>query len=159
MKRRTSWNISTSANVSSSWKLSSRVVDRAQQPLDRRPDHRHQQPGDEQDRQQHPGRQAGLQRQIDEGDAEVGAQRIERAAREVDDLLHAEHQLQPGGHQKQHGGMENAAEQDVADRRHGVRCRLSDLELRRLQPLPEVGPGRLLQVGSSTWSRSWRGRG
>ena len=48
-------------------------------------------------------------------DAEVGAERIERAARQVDDLLHAEHELQPGGDQKKHGGVEDAAEQDVGE--------------------------------------------
>src|SRR5215831_10114511 len=47
--------------------------------------------------------------------------------------------------------MENAADDDVGDRRgcsrHGVRGPSSDLELRRLQPVPETSSGRLLQLG------------
>ena len=61
---------------------------------------------------------AELVRVADEGDAEIGAQRVERAAGQIDDLLHAEHELQPGGDQEQHGGVKHAAGKDVGKRRH-----------------------------------------
>ena len=54
-----------------------------------------------------------LMRNADRGDAEIGAERVERAAGEIDDLLHAEHELQPGGHEKQHRGVEGPAEDDI----------------------------------------------
>ncbi len=53
-----------------------------------------------------------------EGDAEIGAERVERAAGEIDDLLHAEHELQAGGDQKQDGGVKHAADQDIGERHH-----------------------------------------
>ena len=69
--------------------------------------------GDDQSREHQPGRQAKRRQIRDEGDAEIGAERIERAAGEIDDLLHAEHELQAGGDQEQDGGVKHAADQDI----------------------------------------------
>ena len=71
-------------------------------------------------------RHAEFERQADGGDAEIRAQRIERAARQIDDLLHAEHELQPGGHQKQYRGVERPAEDDVHQFSHASDRHLSD---------------------------------
>ena len=72
--------------------------------------------GDQQPGKSSQGGMPAASRIAHEGDAEIGAQRIERAAGEIDDLLHAEHELQPGGDQKQDGGVEHAAEQDIGER-------------------------------------------
>jgi hypothetical protein len=45
---------------------------------------------------------------LDERDAEISAERVERSAREIDDLLHAEHKLKSGGDQEQDGGVKHA---------------------------------------------------
>src|SRR5262249_58491123 len=95
-------------------------------------------------RQDQPRREAETRSKSDEGNAEIGAERVERSAGEIEDFLHAEYELQAGGDQKQHGGVEDAAEQDIGKRRH--RGWASDLELRGLDPVPEIGAGRLLQV-------------
>ena len=91
------------------------IVDRAEHPLDGWSDGGHQQAGGKQHRQQHPRRQPSVHRKRDQRDAEVGAERVERAAGQVDDLLHAEHELQPGRDQKKHSGMENAAEKEIGE--------------------------------------------
>ena len=57
-------------------------------------------------------------RQRDQRDAEIGPQRIERAAGQIDDLLHAEDELQPGRNQKQDGGMKDAAEKEIGEAGH-----------------------------------------
>ena len=76
-------------------------------------------PGDQESGQDEPWRQADSCGISDEGNAEVGAERVERPAGEIEDFLHAEHQLQPGGDQEQDGGVEHAAEQDIC-KRHRV---------------------------------------
>jgi hypothetical protein len=63
-------------------------------------------------------REPEARRGCDHRDAEIGAERVERAAGEVEDLLHAEHELQPGGRQKQDGGVKHAADQNVGECRH-----------------------------------------
>jgi hypothetical protein len=89
-----------------------------------------------------PSREADLRCVDDKRDAEIGAERIERAAGQIDDLLHAEHELQAGGDQKQNGGVKDAADENIRER-----SQLLDLELGVFDPFPEIGAGRLLQVG------------
>ena len=86
-----------------------------QQRLDDRADEAEHEAGGEQHQQEQRGRDAGLERPVDRGDAEIGPERVERAAREVHDLLHAEHELQPGGHEKKNGGVKDAADEDVEE--------------------------------------------
>ena len=89
------------------------LVDGAQQRLDGRPDEAEQYAGGHQHQQEHRRRHAGADRPVHRGDAEVSPQSVERAAREVHDFLHAEHELQSGSHEKKNGGVKNAADEDV----------------------------------------------
>src|SRR5208337_858369 len=90
-------------------------------------------------------RQAELRRISDESDSEIRTERIERSTGKIDDLLDAEHELQSGGHQEQNGGVKDSADQNVGNRGHRSGLR-SDLELRGLDPLPEIGARRFLQI-------------
>src|SRR5207249_10538098 len=58
---------------------------------------------------------AGAHVPADGGDADVGAERVERAAGEVENLLHAEDDLKPGRDEEQDGRVKETAEQDVDD--------------------------------------------
>src|SRR5215468_1447415 len=49
----------------------------------------------------------------DGGDAGVGAQRVEGAAGKIEDLLHAEHDLEARGHEEEDGGVEHTAHQNI----------------------------------------------
>ena len=74
--------------------------------------------GHDQDRKEQHRRHAELQRKADRGDAEIGPQRIERSAGQIDDLLHPEHELQTCCHQKQHRRVECPAEDNIHKLRH-----------------------------------------
>ena len=93
-------------------------VDAAQHPLDRRPDGAQQQSREDEPGKDEPGREAKLGGVGDKGDAEIRAERVERSAGQIDDLLHAEHELQAGRDQKQNGGVKHAADQDVGKPSH-----------------------------------------
>ena len=92
------------------------LVHGAQQKLDEWADRRHGDAGEQQHRQKQPWRHSGIDCPADGADAEVGAECVERATGEVDNLLHPENELQPGGNQKQHRGVEHAAEKDIEER-------------------------------------------
>jgi len=89
------------------------VVDRAQQSLDDGTDEREAEAGADENEGKDRRRCAGRQRPAHRRHTRVRAQRVERAAGEVQDLLDAEDELQTGGDQEQHGGVEDAAEHDV----------------------------------------------
>ena len=90
------------------------VVDEAQHALDHRPEHRRQQQtAADQDRYVCEDRHMQPERPGERRDAEIGADRVERAARQIDDLLDAENDLQPARDQKKDGGVECAADQNV----------------------------------------------
>src|SRR2546422_868684 len=92
------------------------VVDEAQEAaLDDDADRAHGEPRDGQRRDEQRGRPARLQVPADRRDPDVGAERVEGAAREVEDLLHAEDDLESRRHQKQNAGVEHAAEHNVDD--------------------------------------------
>src|SRR5437764_858322 len=67
-------------------------------------------------RRSHPMRDAPA----DRGDAEISPEGVERPAREVHDLLYAEHELQTGGDQEENGGVEDAADQYVEECGHSL---------------------------------------
>jgi hypothetical protein len=97
-------------------------IDSPQQPLNRRSDEPEQDAGDDQARQDPPRRQAGGADIADESDAEISAERKKRAARQIDNLLHAEHELKARGHQKLDGGVKHAAGQYICKCRHQARA-------------------------------------
>ena len=68
-----------------------------------------------------PHRFAELKRKTDDGNAEIGAKRIERAAGKIENFMHAEDELQPGRDQKEDGGVKHAAEQNVSESGHRSR--------------------------------------
>src|SRR5207245_5421983 len=79
------------------------VVDEAQEPaLDDDAERAGGNARDGQRKNEERGRAARLGIPGDRGDADVGAERVKGAAREVEDLLHAEDDLQPRRHQKQY---------------------------------------------------------
>ena len=88
------------------------AVDGAEDPLDQRADHREREAAADQHGDEQRRRNPGAERPPDRGDAEVRAERVERPAREVQDLLHAEDELEPRGDEEQDGGVEDAAEDD-----------------------------------------------
>ncbi len=94
------------------------VVDGPQQAFDKRPDSGHQNTGSNQHRQQEHRRHPRLLSIRHRGDAEIGPERVERTAGEIDDLLDAEDELQARGNQEQDGGMEDAADRDIGECRH-----------------------------------------
>jgi hypothetical protein len=89
------------------------LVDGPEHPLHRGPHRGQGQPAQDEDGQEQRGGDAHRQGPRHRGHAEVGPQGIEGAAGEIEDLLDSEDELQPGRHQKQHGGVEHAAEHDV----------------------------------------------
>ncbi len=55
-----------------------------------------------------------------EGGGEIGAQHVERAMRQVDEVHDAEHQRQPGGQQKQQHAQLHAVEALLDEIQHGL---------------------------------------
>src|SRR5262249_9249616 len=97
------------------------MINEAQQSFYRRPEHNcQQQSAGNQDWNKGGDRELKLDRPGQRGDAEIGTQRVERAASEIDDLLDTEDNLQPGGDQKENGGVEYAADQDIEARQQIV---------------------------------------
>jgi len=80
----------------------------------------------------------------DRRDAGVGAEGVEGAARQVEDLLDPEDELEPGRDQEQDGGVEDAAHQDVDEARgHGEGRLLDDAVGARDQRRGQGEPERL----------------
>src|SRR3989442_203023 len=83
--------------------------------LDDDADGAHAAAGEAKKRMEERGGPAGLGIRGAGGEADVGAERVKGAAREVEDLLHAEDDLQPRRHQKQNARVEHAAHHEVDD--------------------------------------------
>ena len=90
------------------------VVHEAEQPaLHDRPGEPDEETGDGQRHDEQPGRPAGAGVPRHRRHARVGAQRVERAAGEVEDPLDPEDHLESRRHEEQDGGVEDAAQQDA----------------------------------------------
>src|SRR5262249_34374616 len=94
------------------------AVDGAQQALDRRADEAERNSGDQQPRHDQPGRKPGGEGITHDAHSEIGTERVDRAAGKIEDLLHPENELQPGGNQEQDGGVKHAAEENIGERDH-----------------------------------------
>ena len=90
------------------------VIDETQHAFDHRSKHRRQQqPAANQNWYVRENRHMQPERPGERCDAEIGADRIERTARQIDDLLDAENNLQSARDQKKDGGVKCAADQNV----------------------------------------------
>ena len=89
------------------------VMIETQEAFDQRPDGGQHEAGRNQHGKEQGRRQPGLQSPGHHRDPEVSPQRVEGTAGQIDDLLHAEDELQARGHQEQGGRVEHAAQQDV----------------------------------------------
>ncbi len=117
------------------------AIDGAQHALDRQANETDGKPSEDQDRKEQRRRHAEVDRKADRGNAEIRAKRVKRTAGQIDDLLHAEHELQSGRHEKQHRGVEYPAEGNIHKFSHA-----SDRHFCRLDPLPKIHTRRLLKL-------------
>src|SRR5690606_10595809 len=84
-------------------------VYRTQQQLDGQADETDHDPRNDQHRQEEQRRQAEVSRHGNGRDPKICAERIEGPAGQVEDLLDAKDELQPGGHEKDDGGVKGTA--------------------------------------------------